>query len=106
MAASLVFEEHNWGENSSSSNIFEHLMLPSHILWRSLITSLIFGLFPCAVYQMVLSSGLNVFLLSPVRGPGLLSLNKEGIFSTFGEFRSQLLHESRTLMQWKYVSFI
>jgi phosphatidylinositol glycan class W len=36
------------------------------------------------VYQVVLSSGLNVYLLSPVRGPGLISLNKEGIFSTFG----------------------
>ena len=40
----------------------------------------------CAVYQIVLSSGLNVYLMSPQRGPGLLSLNKEGIASTVGEY--------------------
>ncbi|XP_024397386.1 uncharacterized protein At4g17910 [Physcomitrium patens] len=59
----------------------------------SLLTSLIsiksswcgpLGITILAVYQIVLSSGLNVYLLSPQRGQGLLSLNKEGIASTFG----------------------
>lgn len=39
-----------------------------------------------AVYQMLLSGGLNRYLLSSERGPGFLSLNKEGVASTFGEF--------------------
>jgi len=39
-----------------------------------------------AVYQMMLSGGLNRYLLSSERGPGFLSLNKEGVASTFGEF--------------------
>ncbi|KAG0559069.1 hypothetical protein KC19_10G076700 [Ceratodon purpureus] len=42
------------------------------------------GIIILSVYQMLLSSGLNVYLLSPMRGPGFLSLNKEGIASTFG----------------------
>ncbi|KAG0566222.1 hypothetical protein KC19_7G047100 [Ceratodon purpureus] len=42
------------------------------------------GIIILTAYQIVLSSGLNVYLLSPQRGPGLLSLNKEGIASTFG----------------------
>jgi hypothetical protein len=39
-----------------------------------------------AVYQMMLSGGFNRYLLSSERGPGFLSLNKEGVASTFGEF--------------------
>lgn len=58
------------------------------VFWAPSRIPLISSVFPRAVYQVVLSSGLNVYLLSPVRGPGLISLNKEGIFSTFGMSRS------------------
>jgi hypothetical protein len=53
-----------------------------------------------AVYQIFLSSGLNVYLFSPMRGPGLLSLNKEGIASTFGG----CLHLSSSLNSCKLTS--
>ncbi|CAK9208580.1 unnamed protein product [Sphagnum troendelagicum] len=42
------------------------------------------GIAILSVYQMMLSGGLNRYLLSSERGPGFLSLNKEGVASTFG----------------------
>ena len=60
----------------------------------------------CAVYQIVLLSGLNVYLMSPQRGPGLLSLNKEGIASTFGGRLSQLFIESIISFKGSYLSSI
>ncbi|KAH9534507.1 hypothetical protein CY35_17G009000 [Sphagnum magellanicum] len=42
------------------------------------------GIAILSVYQMLLSGGLNRYLLSSERGPGFLSLNKEGVASTFG----------------------
>lgn len=42
------------------------------------------GVVVLVAYQAWLSSGLNEYLLSPERGPGLVSLNKEGVYSTLG----------------------
>jgi phosphatidylinositol glycan class W len=42
------------------------------------------GIAILSVYQVMLSGGLNRYLLSSERGPGFLSLNKEGVASTFG----------------------
>ncbi|KAL3701363.1 hypothetical protein R1sor_019385 [Riccia sorocarpa] len=42
-------------------------------------------------YQASLSYGLNKYLLSSERGPGLISLNKEGIYSTLGYWSLYLI---------------
>ncbi|OAE33024.1 hypothetical protein AXG93_1913s1260 [Marchantia polymorpha subsp. ruderalis] len=42
-------------------------------------------------YQASLSFGLNKYLLSSERGPGLISLNKEGVYSIFGYWSMYLI---------------
>ncbi|KAJ7524446.1 hypothetical protein O6H91_17G005900 [Diphasiastrum complanatum] len=66
----------------------------------SLLTSLIhiptyycglLGVVVLTVYQALLLFGWNKYLLSSDRGPGLVSLNKEGFFSIFGYWGLHLL---------------
>ncbi|CAM6087278.1 unnamed protein product [Calypogeia fissa] len=49
------------------------------------------GVILLGVYQTILSSGLNEYLLSSERRPNLISLNKEGIFSILGYWSIYLI---------------
>ncbi|KAL2901373.1 hypothetical protein RDABS01_026455 [Bienertia sinuspersici] len=51
----------------------------------------ILGLCILIGYQIFLVQGLNTYLLSDVRGMGIISQNKEGIFSIFGYFGMYLV---------------
>ncbi|KAL2649543.1 hypothetical protein R1flu_017671 [Riccia fluitans] len=53
-------------------------------------------------YQACLSYGLNKYLLSSERGPGLISLNKEGIYSTLGYWSLYLI----SVRLGSYLSFL